>query len=207
MCRTHWQFSKKLGSLNKVGAILNAPTTVCILCFWVAWGIHCIPPNNIVVGMIRTLKTTLLLRLGIAQGKPLPTTLWASATSRIKIVKMKQLKSHTWGCHCLCPMDVVDPIGFCLAEIGEPTFSQEGLLMTMEVRPEQGAILQLVYESDRMGTSGASFDASSKSTCYECQRLIEWIGQHQSNRLHQKLSCRPQHESYSKLKAHIPELS
>jgi hypothetical protein len=92
--------------------------------------------------MIRTLKTTLLLRLGIAQGKPLPTTLWASATSRIKIVKMKQLKSHTWGCHCLCPVDVMDPIGFCLAEIGEPTFSQEGLLMTMEVRPEQGAILQ-----------------------------------------------------------------
>ena len=60
---------------------------------------------------------------------------------------------------------------------------------------------------DRMGTSGASFDASSKSTCYECQRLIEWIGQHQSNRLHQKLSCRPQHQSYSKLKTHIPELS
>jgi hypothetical protein len=42
-----------------------------------------------------------------------------------------------------------------------------------------------------MGTSGASFDASSKSTCYECQRLIEWIGQHQSNRLHQKLVHQP----------------
>ena len=62
----------------------------------------------------------------------------------------------------------------------------------------------LVCESDRMGTSGASFDASSKSTCYECQRLIEWIGQHQSNRLHQKLSGRPQHQSYSKAKAPYP---
>ena len=57
-------------------------------------------------------------------------------------MKMKQLNSHTRGCHCLCPMDVVDPIGFCLAEIGEPTFSQEGLFMTMQVRPEQSAILQ-----------------------------------------------------------------
>ena len=40
----------------------------------------------------------------------------------------------------------------------------------------------------------------------ECSKWLSIIS-YQSNRLHQKLSCRPQHQSYSKQKAHIPELS
>lgn len=75
------------------------------------------------------------------QGKPLPTTLVASATSRIHVVRMEKLKDHVWTCHCLSPMDILDPIGFCLAEVCDPTFHSAGLVLSVKLRPDQCAAI------------------------------------------------------------------